>query len=128
MAIFYEISRSGDHIKIVGTGEITTADCIRIIECVMSDPRCRPDSTALIDLSDATYAPSDRREVIHIAEALKMFSFMMKNNIAIVARRATLFPAEILSSHIRRAINVRMRVFVDLAAAEAFCGMPITPH
>jgi len=121
MGFSYTISLSGNHIQIVGIGEITTLDCIEEIERVMSDPRCRPDSTALIDLRDATYKPRTQEEVIHIAEVLEMFSSMMQNNIAIVARRATLFPAEILSSHVRKAIDVKIRVFVDLAAAEAFC-------
>lgn len=120
MAFTYEISPSGNHLQIVGTGKITTIDCIGLVERVMSDPRCRPDSTALIDLRDVTYEHKDKAEVIQISTALKVFHSMLRNNIAIIANRATLFPAEILSTHVREATNVRIRVFVDIEAAEAF--------
>lgn len=91
----------------------------------MTDPRCRPDSTALINLSEASYEPGDQAEVFRIASSLETFHSMMQNNIAIVANHAMLFVAEILSSHIRKTLNVKIRVFVDLDAAQAFCNVPV---
>ncbi|MEI6564059.1 MAG: hypothetical protein WCO42_07120 [bacterium] len=121
MGFAYEISQSGNHVQVVGTGKITTAECIGLVERVMSDPRHRPDSTALIDLRDAIYEPKDMAEVIQISTALEAFHYVLKDNIAIVARQSTLFPAEIFSTHVREAINIRIRVFVDMDAAEEFC-------
>lgn len=121
MAFAYRISSSGDQVRIVGTGKITTAQCIRIVDRVMSDPRRHLDATALVDLHKATYKPADLAEVIDIAEELLKFRSGLKATIAIVARRSTLFPSAILSAYLRRAAKVGIRVFVDLAAAEAYC-------
>ena len=105
----------------MATAPITTANCMGVIERVMSDPRCRPDATALIDLSGATGLPVDRGDIIQIANAVEAFHSRMGNRIAIVAKRAMLFPAEIFSLHVREAVHVGIRVFVDPSAAEDFC-------
>ena len=121
MSLAYEITALGDHVRIVGTGRITTKDCIGVVEHVLHDPRCRPDSTALVDLRDATYDPSEQAEIIDIAKAMESFPTMLKNNIAIVAKQSTIFLAEILSTYLRQVANIGIRVFVDITAAEAFC-------
>jgi len=121
MSFAYEISPSGAHVRIVGADNITTADCVRLVRSVVSNPRCRPDSTALVDLRAAIYEPRAMEEVISIATTLEMFPSMLGNNIAIVARRATLFYAEIFSAHVRAATRVPIKVFVELDAAVRFC-------
>lgn len=127
MAFTYEISPSGDHVHVIGTGDVTTDNCIGIIERVLSDPRCRPDSTALIDLSDAVYKHGNDAEAVRIAKALEAFEPMLQNNIAVVAKKGTLFPAEIFCLHVRQAKQIRIRVFTELAAAEAYCHEAPTP-
>ena len=120
MALAYEISPSGDQVRVVGTGGLTTADCIGLVRRVMTDPRNRPESAALIDLRKATYQAEDMAEVVDIAKALEAFHSLLKNNIAIVAERSLLLPAEILATHVKIATNTAIKVFVDVAAAEAF--------
>ena len=120
MALAYEISPSGDQVRVVGNGPITTAECIKMVEHVMADPRCRLDAKALVDLRHATYAPEEQAEVIDIAKVLETFASRLKSHIAIVARQSLLLPAEILATHVRRATHTAIRVFVDVAAAEAF--------
>ncbi|MEI6149128.1 MAG: hypothetical protein WCS01_08550 [bacterium] len=122
MAIDYMITPSGDQVRVVGTGVLTTRDFIAAVERIHSDPRCLPESSALIDLRDATYEPKDQAEVIDIATALEAFRSVLNNNIAIVARRSTIFFAELFSAHVRAATHVGVRVFTDLGAAVAFCG------
>jgi len=121
MEFVYQISPSGNHIQVVGRGEITADDCIGIFERILADPHCRPDSTALIDLSDAVYSAKNEKAVIRIAKALEEGKDLLKNRIAIVAKRSTLFPAEILALHIRQATNVGIRVFTDLSSAMNYC-------
>ncbi|MEI8139224.1 MAG: hypothetical protein WCI03_05075 [bacterium] len=127
MAYTYKISRAGEHIQIVGSGEVDTADCIDIITRVITDPCCRSDSTAIIDLRNAVYLTKDRSEVMQIAHTLEACVAFLKNNIAIVASRGTLFSAELLARHVRDVAHAKIRVFVDLNAAEAFCreGTPL---
>jgi hypothetical protein len=121
MAYTYKISPRGEHVQIVGIGEVNTAECIDIITRVITDPCCRSDSTAIIDLRDAVYVAKDRSEVIQIASTMEACVAFLRSNIAIVASRGTLFPAELLARHVREAAKVNIRVFVDLDAAEAFC-------
>lgn len=116
-----KILQSGDHMRIVVCGKITADDCIGLIEQVMSAPQRHLDSTALIDLRNATYDFRDKTDVIRIAHALEAFQSLLKNNIAIVAQKCTLFPAEIFCLHIRETTNLGIRVFVDITAAETFC-------
>jgi len=116
-----KILQSGNHMRIVVSGKITADDCIGLIEQVMSVPLRHLDSTALIDLRNATYDFRDKTDVIRIAHALEAFQSLLKNNIAIVAQKRTLFPAEIFCQHIRETTNLGIRVFVDIEAAEAFC-------
>jgi hypothetical protein len=121
MALTYDISPSGDRVRIIGAGTLTTDDFVAIIQRIHSDPRCLPDSTALVDLRDASYQPEDDAEVIHIAKALEAFRAMVNNNIAIVANKCTIFFAELFSIHVRAETRVEVRVFTDIHAAEAFC-------
>jgi len=122
MPYTYKISPSGDHVDIIGTGEISTAECLKLIKMIISDPNQNAESTALIDLRDATYFTRDRAEVVKIAKALEANHTVLKNNIAIVAKKATLFHAELLARHVREATEVSIKVFVDYAAAKAFCA------
>jgi len=124
MKYSYKLIRSGDHVRIVVSGKITPKECKRVIKRVMSDPKRHSDSTAIIDLRAATYEYEDKAAVIEIARALEGFHAMLKNHIAIVALRSTLFYAEIFALHVRAATNAGIRVFVDMAAAEAFCMNP----
>ncbi len=120
MALTYEISPSGDQVRVVGTGEITTADCIGLVRRVIADPRNHPDSSALVDLRNATYQAADLAEVIDIAKALETFHFGARNHVAIVAKESLLLPTEIFVTHVKIATDAGIKVFVDLAAAEAF--------
>ena len=120
MSLAYEISPSGDQVRVVGNGPITTAECIGLVKALMADPHRCPCATVLVDLRDATYAPDRLDKVIHIGKVLEMFRPSLKNHVAIVARRSILFPAEILATYIRKTTHAVIRVFVDVAAAEAF--------
>lgn len=121
MSFSYRISPSGNHVQVVGRGKVTTDDCIGIIKRVLSDPRNHPHSTGLIDLRNATYEFKDQAEVIRTAKALESFHSVLKNHIAIVAKRATLFPAEILSLHVRATKHIGIRVFLNINAAKHYC-------
>jgi hypothetical protein len=122
MSFSYRISPSKDHVHVVGKGPVTADDCIGIVKRVLADPRCLPESTALIDLREAAYATADRRDLMGIAEVIEGLSSMFKNNVAIVARGSTLFISELISAHVRDTAHILMRVFVDKAAAEDFCS------
>jgi hypothetical protein len=93
-----------------------------MVRKVMSDPLCHYESSAIVDLRAASYEPGDMAEVIRIAKTLEAFHSMLGSSIAIVARRSTIFFAEIFSAHVRAAANVAVKVFVELSAAEAFCA------
>ena len=120
MSLAYEISPSGDQVRVVGKGRMTADDFVDVIEHVIADPRNRPDSSALVDLRNATYKADNLVDVICIAKALETFHFVLQNKIAIVAKQSLLFPAEVVATHVRKTAHVAIRVFVDLAAAEAF--------
>jgi len=121
MSLTYRISSSGDQVRVVGKGHVDTTQCIRLVERVMADPRCHSAATALVDLHNATYEPDDLAEIIDIGKELVKFQARLKNHIAIVARQSTLFPAAILSHYLRKTVRTGIKVFVDLAAAEAYC-------
>ena len=106
--------------RVIGTGQFTTADCVGLVKRVMADPRNRPESSALIDLRNATYHSDNLAEVIDIATALETFYSLLKTKIAIVAKQSLLLPAEVVATHVRTATHAVIRVFVDVAAAEAF--------
>jgi hypothetical protein len=116
MSLAYKISPSGEHVRIVGTGGITTNDCIGMVKRVLSNPSRRPNATALIDLRAATYKPHHPAEVIDIAMALATFHSQIKNHIAIVATQSTIFPAEIFATYLRQVTHLGIRVFVSAGA------------
>ncbi len=100
-----------------------------MVRRILSDPRHHPNATGLIDLRNATYELKNPAEIIRIAKALESFHSVLKNNIAIVAKRAMLFPAEILSLHARATKHIGIRVFLNLTAAKNYCmwtGLPGT--
>ena len=121
MPLIYRISPSGHHVRIVGTGTLTTRDCITLIRRVLSDTHRAPDASAFVDLRDATYNPMNLEDVITIAREVRAFHSRIRNNVAIVARRSTLFLAELLSEAIRKTFDLSIRVFVDASAARAYC-------
>ena len=121
MAIDYRILHDGNHVQIVGTDDISPGEFIGLVKALTSDPCRQPESTALIDLRKATYAPVDNEKVIQIALVLEAYPALLRNRIAIVARKSTLFAAEVFSAHVRAVANVEIRVFVDFKAAEVFC-------
>jgi hypothetical protein len=121
MSLAYRISPVGAYVRIVGTGKITTDDCIRLVKRLLHDPRRRPNSTALIDLRNAIYTPDHDAEVIYVGQALKAFHFTLRNKVAIVAKQSMIFPAEILSTYVRKVTHLGIMVFADLGAARAFC-------
>lgn len=121
MVLSYKIMHPDNQIRVVGSGNITSDDLIKIIRDIMNDPRCSPESAALIDLRAAAYIHENSEQVVDVALTLESFPGMLKNNIAIVATRSTLLAAEVIATHIRNASDVNIRVFVDLPAAEAFC-------
>lgn len=107
--------------EIEGKGVITTGSCLRIFKTLLKDSRYRAESTAVIDLRGGVYQYQDLGEVIRIAQALEAAQSEIKNRIAIVARRSTLFPAEIFSLLLRQATDIPVRVFTSRAAAMDFC-------
>ncbi len=71
MPFSYNISPNGDQVRIVGTGKITANACVGLFERVITDPRRRPDSAALIDLREAVYEPRGQGDVVQIAQAVE---------------------------------------------------------
>lgn len=127
MSIAYQISPSGHHIQVVGSGRVTTQGIIRVIRRIFSDPLFHPDSTALIDLHEAVYLYKNDRDVMKVALALEKNKTLLGNRIAIVAKQATLFPAEVLSLYMRTTTHARIRVFISLAAAMRYCKRGWSP-
>ena len=120
MSLEYRILQPENHVRIVGSGNITPDELTCVINQVMADPRCSPESTALIDLRNATYRSDSIHKTIMVAKAVESFPDMLKGKIAIVAARSTLLVAEIISLHMRTVADVGIRVFLDIDAAEEF--------
>jgi hypothetical protein len=127
MPFAYRISQGEDQVRLVGKGRLTAADCIGVVKRVLADPRCHPESTALIDLRGALYDALDTGEVIRIAKTIEGLASMFKSNVAIVAKGGMILPAELLCTHVRRLAHIPMKVFAELAAAEAFCRSGTLP-
>ncbi|MEI8122771.1 MAG: STAS/SEC14 domain-containing protein [bacterium] len=121
MALNYIISPSGNHVQIVGIGRITTRDCVGLVKHIVADIHRHSDATALVDLRNAFYRPKNLGEIGEIVKAVKAFHSGIHSKIAIVAKRSTLFLAELFSAAMRRTTPVSIKVFVDVAAAETFC-------
>jgi len=121
MSLNYIISPSGNHVQIVGIGRITTRDCVGLVKHIVADIHRHSDATALVDLRNAFYRPRNLGEIGEIVKAVKAFHSEIHSNIAIVAKRSTLFLAELFSAAMRRTTPVSIKVFVDVAAAETFC-------
>lgn len=121
MPIRYEMSVEGDLVKVVAKGNISTADCLQLIETVLQDPRVHPQTPALIDFRDAVYAAPEKSDIMVIADAILTAKSRFKSNIAIVARGETILFAELLAAQVRNTTHIPIRVFADIAAAQAFC-------
>ena len=124
MSLNYVISPSGNYVQIVGIGRITTRDCVGLAKHIVADIHRHSDATALVDLRDAYYRPNNLGEIGEIVKAVKAFHSGIHSKIAIVAKRSTLFIAELFSTTIRKTTPVSIKVFVDVAAAETFCRKP----
>ena len=121
MAFTYSFPVGTNCTRIVGQGKTTMADCSAVLKRVLADPRCQPESAALIDIRNAIYTGT-AMEILELANSMESMAFQFKGNIAIVAKGATLFAAELLAAHVRAMENVKIRVFVNMAAAETFAG------
>ena len=127
MAIEYRMEQFGNHIRVVGTGNITLGELIglgKLIGLVKNAEKVPcgiSESSVLIDLRDASYAPRDSSEVCRIAMAAEAHLSMFENRHAIVVNEATFRAAEMISAYVRTKSNVEMKVFVDINAAESFC-------
>lgn len=107
--------------RIVGRGKTTVEDCQVLLKRVLADPRHHPETPALIDIRDASYAGAVA-ELLELAGTMENMACELKGNIAIVAKGATLFVAELLAAHVREMEHVNIRVFVSMAAAKKFSG------
>jgi hypothetical protein len=121
MPLTYDIAPAGDHLRIVGSGPLTTADLVATIRLVTSDRRWLLYASALVDLRATTYKHKDQAEIITVAAALEAFRFALKGRIAIVAGPDISFFAEIFAVHVRQTTDIPIKVFVDLPAAEKYC-------
>jgi hypothetical protein len=132
MPLTYDIAPSGDQLRIVGSGPLTTDDLVAAIKLITSDRHWILYASALVDLRTATYKHKDQAEIIKVATALEAFSSALKGNIAIVAGPGISFFAEIFAVHVRQTTDIPIRVFADLHAAEEFCRQrrdaPPTPR
>ena len=105
----------------VGRGAATTQQCIEAVHRITSDPLCRPEFTALLDLTELEYRPEDEGEIVEVAEAFEALETRFLGNVAIVARGCLLFTAELLAAHVRDTGKMNIRVFLDTTSAESFC-------
>ncbi|MEI6789031.1 MAG: hypothetical protein WCL49_11200 [bacterium] len=121
MSLVYSINDSGSHLTVTGTGKVTAECCINLLKDILKDPRCQPDQTALIDMREATVGGIETSGILAIAKLMEECSQIFKNHIAIVARSSDLLSAELLSTHVRNAKKISIRVFVDQAAAMDYC-------
>ncbi len=121
MSLNYIISPSGNHVQIVGIGRITTRDCVGLVKHIVADIHRHSDATALVDLRNAFYRPRNLGEIGKIVKAVKALHSGIHSKIAIVAKRSTLFIAELFSTTIRKTTPLSIKVFVDVSAAETFC-------
>jgi hypothetical protein len=127
MAIEYKMEQFGNHIRVVGTGNITVGELmglcnlIGLFITVTKAPCSHPEFSVLIDLRDAAYAPHNNDEVNHITMAAESRLSVFRNRHAIVVNGATFLAAENLSVCVRSKANVEIKVFVDINAAESFC-------
>jgi hypothetical protein len=121
MSLTYTISESGNHLTVVGTGKVTSEHCIELLKVILQDPLCRPEQTALLDMRKATFPDLESAGIIALAKLIEEFSDVFKTHVAIVAKSTALLSAELLSTHVRNAKNISIRVFVDHAAALDYC-------
>lgn len=121
MSLVYSINDSGNHLTVIGTGKVTAENCISLLSEILKDPRCQPDQTALIDMRAATVGGIEPAGILVIAKLMEECSQVFKNHIAIVARSSDLLSAELLSTHVRNARNIPLRVFVEHDAAMDYC-------
>jgi len=59
MSIDYRIFPPGNHVRIVGKGNITPEECLELVNHVKTDPCRNSELTVLIDLRDAFCDPRD---------------------------------------------------------------------
>lgn len=121
MSLTYQIDVAANHVQVVGKGRVTVENCIKMIKRILADPRCNPKQTALLDFRQATFFSRRDGDILDVARQIESVDDMFRGNVAIVARSTTLFVAELLAFHVRVAKHIRIRVFLDLAAAMAFC-------
>jgi hypothetical protein len=121
MSLTYTINESGNHLTVVGTGKVTSARCIELLKKILQDPRCRPDQTALLDMRRAIFQSLESEGIIALAKLIEEFSDVFRKPVAIVAQSTALLSAELLSTHVRNAKNISIRVFVDYNAAMDYC-------
>jgi hypothetical protein len=121
MSLTYTINESGNHLTVIGTGKVTSENCIDLLKVILQDPRCLPEQTALLDMRKATFPGLESAGIIALAKLIEEFSDVFKMHVAIVAQSTALLSAELLSTHVRNAKDINIRVFVDVDAALDYC-------
>lgn len=121
MAFSYSIPASANRVNVVARGRIAPADCLALVLDILGDPHYDPDSTALVDVRNASYDLKNMEGVPELAEALRKLDSVFSQHIAIVARKSMLFPAEVFAACVRKATNAPIKVFMNIQAAEQYC-------
>ncbi len=121
MNFTYTVVPAEASVRVVGCGNLTVAACENLIHRLAADPAYRPHYAILIDARDATYEPLRPADFMEVAGSLAAQRAAFTGPIAVLARGALLLAAETLATLARLQGRIKMRVFVDSAAAESFC-------
>ena len=128
MNFVFRIIPAEEHVRIVASGDVSVESCVKLIHQVAANPLMRPHFSILIDARAAAYERIRPADLVKVADTLEAHRSIYAGPIAIQTRGATLLAAEALATLVRVPGHVRMRVFVDLAAAESYCGLHEPAH
>lgn len=120
MPLVYAVSEAKEQIHVLGRGEVSTSDCVAMIEALSADPLFAPHLNVLADIRELTYAPGEDSELLKIADSISESPPPFKGSIAIVAKGALLFSAVLIATRVRARTPINIKVFPDPTAAQAF--------
>ncbi len=121
MPFVHTVFREEQHVLLVGKGKVTASVFADAARQVAEDPAYLPHFTVLVDAREVVHTPENEAQVLEMAKVMADLKASFQNNVAIVARGSLLLMAATLVALVRKVTSIKMRVFVDMAAAEAFC-------
>lgn len=117
MPLSYEIDQEVNRVEIIGSGDLTFDDVMRLQDALSTDDRVRPGMLSLVDLREVKFKITGR-EILNLALSRDKYSFFTaQGGSAIVVSSPVVFAMSRMYALSRRRFIEPMAIFYEMDEA-----------